>query len=385
MSVFYISPSVIPSRSANTVHVVSMCKALNKIGLPVTLYIKSNAKDNIKYLSENYGLENKILTVISYKSFFKRGTEFFTALKAIFKYLDLTKKEKESCVIISRNIYGAILFSVFLGKKIIYETHAPETGFRKRLQSLLIKCKHTKTVVISNALKNILLDYHNTKSHISVLHDAAFDDSVPLTAEDKRQQRSKLFSSLNDKLSHKRVVGYFGHLYQGRGIEVIQELAKLNNTILFLVFGGNENEIAHYRKVNKLPNLLFMGHLPAKNIKTAMSLMDVLLMPYQKSVSVGLRDIDTSQWMSPMKMFEYMSVGVPIVSSNLPVLREVLVDKKNSLLVEPDNVMEWSNALNLLLNDTRLALKISETAYSEFQKYYTWDKRVKNMLDLLQN
>ena len=47
-------------------------------------------------------------------------------------------------------------------------------------------------------------------------------------------------------------------------------------------------------------------------------------MPYQRNVGIGTKNSDTSNWMSPMKMFEYMSTGVPIVSSDLPVLKKFL-------------------------------------------------------------
>ena len=124
-----------------------------------------------------------------------------------------------------------------------------------------------------------------------------------------------------------------------------------------------------------------MGHLPSKNVKFAMSIMDILLMPYQKSVSVSLKSVNTASWMSPIKMFEYMSVGVPIISSDLQVLREVLVDKHNSLLVKPDEIIEWLNALNLLIKDKNLAASIGSNAYKEFINKYTWEIRAKNMLD----
>ena len=150
---------------------------------------------------------------------------------------------------------------------------------------------------------------------------------------------------------------------------------------MFLVFGGQDEDIYKYKKENKLSNLMFMGHLPSKNVKFVMSIMNVLLMPYQKSVSVSLKFVDTARWMSPIKMFEYMSVGVPIISSNLKVLREVLVDRHNCLLVKPDELNEWLNALNLLRNDKNLAVRLALNAYKDFIENYTWEIRVKKMLE----
>ena len=79
-----------------------------------------------------------------------------------------------------------------------------------------------------------------------------------------------------------------------------------------------------------------------------MSSVDLLLMPYQNKVSIGVRGQDTSRWMSPMKMFEYMAAGQAIVASDLPVLREILVHKHNAILTKADDVIEWETAIKML-------------------------------------
>ena len=164
---------------------------------------------------------------------------------------------------------------------------------------------------------------------------------------------------------------------------MIEQLAKKNHQILFFVFGGQEKDILKYKKKNELANLIFAGHLPFKDVQLVMSLMDVLLMPYQKSVSVSLKSVDTASWMSPMKMFEYMSVGLPIISSDLPVLNEILTHKHNSLLVKPDDVFEWSVALNQLKESQDLSNTIGQNAYKDFKKNYTWELRAKKMINSL--
>ena len=82
-----------------------------------------------------------------------------------------------------------------------------------------------------------------------------------------------------------------------------------------------------------------------------MSRCDVLLMPYQRKVSIGDHSADTSRWMSPMKMFEYMAAKKPFISSDLDVLREVLTDEVNALLVDPENVKAWDKALKRLISN----------------------------------
>ena len=88
-------------------------------------------------------------------------------------------------------------------------------------------------------------------------------------------------------------------------------------------------------------------------------------MPYQKDLKLADNKVNTSSWMSPMKVFEYMSAKKAIVSSNMPVIQEVL-NESNSILVEPDNIKEWSDAINSLYNDKNKREKIAKNSYNDF-------------------
>ena len=79
-----------------------------------------------------------------------------------------------------------------------------------------------------------------------------------------------------------------------------------------------------------------------------------------------------------MKMFEYMASGKVIVSSDLPVLREIL-NEDNSYLVDPENITEWINVINHILQNKEEAIKKAKKA-KEDVKNFTWSKRVKKIL-----
>jgi glycosyltransferase involved in cell wall biosynthesis len=108
--------------------------------------------------------------------------------------------------------------------------------------------------------------------------------------------------------------------------------------------------------------------------------MDVLLMPYQRHVSIGLKGHDTAGWMSPMKMFEYLASGVPLISSDLPALREVLRHEGNCLLVPPDDVAGWLEALDRLLGDPAFSTSIGLRARTECLEEFTWEVRARKIL-----
>jgi glycosyltransferase involved in cell wall biosynthesis len=385
MNIFYISSSSFPSRSANSVHVASMCQALNNLGHSVILFIRSEEKNAIDFLIQNYKIQPSLTQIIAIKPFFKKGTEFFIAIKALIKFISLKNSQKKPDVIISRNIFAAFFLSLITNKKLIYETHIKEVGFiRELIQKILLKKNNVKVAVITKALKNIIISNFNLQNNnIDVYPDAAFDEGGPIDSKIKLIKRKEYFSNLIDLKNFDYFVGYFGHLYKGRGIEVIEQLANQNKNVLFFVFGGQDQDIYKYKKKNELINLVYAGHLPFKNVKFSMSLMDVLLMPYQTTVSVSLNSTNTASWMSPIKMFEYMSVGLPIISSDLPVLKEILTHNYNSLLVKPDDASEWSVALNQLKDNKDLSNTLGQNAYRDFKQNYTWEIRGKKMLNSL--
>ena len=88
----------------------------------------------------------------------------------------------------------------------------------------------------------------------------------------------------------------------------------------------------------------------------------------------------TTDWMSPLKMFEYMAAARPIVASDLPALREVLRDRENAVLVEPDNAAALADGLRCLLGDASLAHRLATQARRDVEAY-TWENRARIILD----
>jgi glycosyltransferase involved in cell wall biosynthesis len=73
-----------------------------------------------------------------------------------------------------------------------------------------------------------------------------------------------------------------------------------------------------------------------------------------------------------------MASNVPIIASDLPSIREVL-NKENSLLVEPDNHQKLSEAINCIVKNEDFSREIADNAYQNV-KNYTWHKRAEKIL-----
>ena len=352
-------------------------EALSKLVNAVELFCAAsgNRSEGSK-LSDFYGIETPAFTVNAFTFYFSMALNLQIGLFAFFKIIWARPKN-----IISRNLYFSF-FAASIGLRQVFETHKPEKGFRFYMQKYIIARPETETVVISNALKTLILDQTGLSKPIHVLPDAA--PYIPLKKSKKKESvRIKVAQDFKLRNS-KPLITYVGHLYEGRGIEIISELSILNSSCDFVVVGGNDDDIERWKSKVNVKNLHFLGHLSHARALEVMQLADVLLLPYQKSVSIGVRGSNTSAWMSPIKMFEYMSSGVPIVASDLPVLREVLSHMENSILVRPEDINGWNEAIRLLLKNKKLAHAIGNSARDDYRKNYTWDIRAERLLSLMQ-
>jgi glycosyltransferase involved in cell wall biosynthesis len=95
-------------------------------------------------------------------------------------------------------------------------------------------------------------------------------------------------------------------------------------------------------------------------------------LPNKKSVFVNDSKDDIGKYTSPIKMFEYMACKRPFVASDLPVLKEVLVDGYNCLLAESSDIESWIKCINQIQNDESLSNYLIENSYQDVSNRYTW-------------
>jgi hypothetical protein len=379
MKFSYISPSTLPSRAASAVHVALQCEGLARLGTELTLYAKramADAGDFLPAMKHAYGVDLPGVAAVSFYSTASRGDNLRIAALALASL----RRGRRPDAILSRNLYASFVLAALQQRPLLFETHQLEYGFRKMMQRRIMTRPWVTTVVISDRLLDCLEQHHGVRpANPLVLRDAA-PDGIEAIAPALR--RRELLAVVPEASGDWGVVcGYFGHLYAGRGIDVIEAMAAARPRVLFLVFGGNDDDVRACRARNRVPNLRFLGHVPHPLAQRAMRAVDVLLMPYQESVSIGVARHDTARWMSPMKMFEYMASGVPIVSSDLPALREVLRHGETALLAPPADAAAWTAALDRLGVDSAFANSLGARAHEEYRVSYTWSQRGRRLLE----
>ena len=117
------------------------------------------------------------------------------------------------------------------------------------------------------------------------------------------------------------------------------------------------------------------------NIPSILSKYHVALMPYGDVVSGRLININLVNSMSPMKMFDYLSSGKLLISSDLPVLREILKHNHNSFLIKNYyNIFEWKKCIDNYNVNNLSKLFIMRKNAQELMKSLSWTNRAKKII-----
>jgi len=372
MKLTYFSSSTVPSRTANSVHVVKMAEALARTGAKVTLLARIRRADEIKSAGDSfefYGVDR----VFSIKRIPWQRRSMVSAVTYALRGLAQILQDRPDLVV-SRNVLGSWLAS-FAGFAVIHEAHSPEHLEGKAKNFLLRTMIRRKTfkglIVISTPLKELFLESGLARGKpITVLPDGA---SVSGAGGGEHLARAE---------PGPFVVGYAGSLYTGRGIELIGLVARSCPWAEFVVAGGEKTVVDQLRSAHEdVENLTFLGYLAPSAVPQFLRGCSALLAPYQVDTSDAVGR-NTARWMSPLKIFEYMAAGRPIVSSDLPVLKEVLRHGENSLLVASGDVEAWAMALRKICDEPNWGEALAAVAYSEVEKDYSWETRARRVIEI---
>jgi glycosyltransferase involved in cell wall biosynthesis len=169
------------------------------------------------------------------------------------------------------------------------------------------------------------------------------------------------------------VIGYAGHLYSWKGVDVLLDAIARLPRARGLIVGGHsaEPDLARTKSVAErlgvADRVTFTGLVEPARVAQLLRQADVLVLPNPASAI-------STRYTSPLKLFEYMAAGRPIVASDLPSIREVLRDGVNAMLVPPGDPGALASAIDRLLTDPGLAARLARAALDDVPKY-SWDRR----------
>jgi glycosyltransferase involved in cell wall biosynthesis len=164
-------------------------------------------------------------------------------------------------------------------------------------------------------------------------------------------------------------------------MEIISLLPPRMPEVDFHVVGGNAADLAYWKARASFPNLYYHGHIPHALVPAYYRRLDIVLAPLQRRIMTYKNSMDISRWTSPLKIFEYMANKKAIIASDLPVLREILHHDETAVLVPPDDVHAWEDAILRIMRDPVLRQALEQAAYELLVARYTWKIRAKFVLE----
>jgi glycosyltransferase involved in cell wall biosynthesis len=393
--VLYLSGSRFPTNKAYGYQIVKECESLATLGLDVTLVFPELAPRQARNmcvprspdLTEYYPVRKIIhsasVPVITFLNFLYSDTASAWALLRILFFALVSRNivrkfRKDKRVIIWTQDFFVLLIQLLGGAGsndvLVFECHGIS---RKSLTvfSWLVR-RITKLIVTTSGLKREFLRIGLPSEKILVLPNAVSMEEFSIRPS--RTACRKRF----DIPEHLAVIGYIG-LFQTYGMEkgiptLIRSAAYLKDMLKspfrILCVGGPKTCEDEYLRIADEANvprdiIQIEDFRPRTEIPMWMKSCDVGVIPFPAKRHF-------LEFASPMKMFEYMAAGIPVVASDLPVIRDVIQDGMNGLLFAPEDPFALAVAISRVLNDRRCALSLRKNGLRTVRGN-SWERRAK--------
>ncbi len=381
MKLIYIATSVIPAHKANAKQVMKMGQAFVRQGAEVELIIPVRfggvriKADPFEY----YGIKErfKITKIFSFDlipfekyighlGFWLQNISFafLAAIYLLFKRYD---------IIYARDEFS-LFFLSFFSQRLVWEAH----NFPKKVNWFHrgLYRRINKIVVISRGLKEEII-----KNGVAPAKILVAPDGVDLEEFDLAMAPKEARMKLNLPMDH-QLIGYIGSLrtrQAEKGVaDLIQSMKFLADDVWLVLVGGEKDDIDFYRqlseKIGVAGRVLFVGQVNPQMAPIYQKAFDVLVMPFPRSSHYEF-------FMSPLKLFEYLASERPIVTTDLPSIREVLTDE-TAIFVTAGQPAALAKGIAKVLAEPVRALAMAKNS-SQLVEQYTWHNRVKTILSFI--
>jgi glycosyltransferase involved in cell wall biosynthesis len=372
MKIALITNSRIPSLTANSIQAMKVAQALMQLGHELRMFAPAEADPAThEALLAHYGLQlAPPLDLLPSIRQLKRFDFIFHAQRAAKKF---------NADLIYTWLPQSAVLGLWAGYPVVLEMHADVAGrMGAWWLSQFWKAKGRKLMTVTTSALRKALERSTSlqfdkKSLLVAPNGVELEKYAGLPRPVKARHQLKLKAG--------QTVGFTGHIYPGRGADLLFELAKQMPQVNFLWVGGTPELVDFWRgKLTeaRMTNVTMTGFVKHEVIPLYQAAADVLLMPYSRSISASSGQ-DIAEVINPMKMFEYMASGRAIISADLPSIREVL-NEGNAVLCEPEEIGKWRLEIEALLRDEPRRLLLGAQAYKDVERL-TWVKREESVME----
>lgn len=355
MRILYCSYSKVPSDYANSLAVMKQCDALSKVSdLSVILIKGDNSLDEDVFLKYGVNPFHIILLPQWTLELNELGLRIFVLLYAFFYRPD---------VVYSRDILLNGWLCYFKIKN-IYEIHQLD---QEQIGFDCIFKKYLKAIMTQKSLQTIVCISRHLASKCTQFGVPSEKLTVLPSGVDLNECKGASEVRITSFIQQLPLVMYVGSLQKGKGIDIIQQMAQQTTEFNFLIIGGRQGQIQETENLKHIPRI--SHHQAICYMKSA----DFLLLPLTEQ---------KYKFHSPLKLFEYMAMGKPIIASDNLDVREIITPMVNGILADPRDPNDFLNKIKYVHTNPRLAKEIGEKALSDAAKY-TWDERALRIIHII--
>ena len=375
---------------AEGVHISRIIKGLHGLGHKVSVVCPSGddplkTAGNNPFTKKKDGFKKKVLSFIS-----RHLPQFlFECLEMAYNFSAYPRVKNAVEAKSVDLIYERYAFFMTAGAQIAKEKNIPfivevnEIAGPKRVrkQVFVKKAKAAERfifmqadaiIVVSSFLKQEIVGLGINAEKIFVIPNGADDELFDPKKYDRKKRRDQYALEDNDI-----VLGFIGWFIPwhnlGSFIEAFAEIGS-KNCKLVLVGDGDlkDSLVALARTLNIADKVILTGAIPYEQIPSMINALDICIIP------------DSNEYRSPIKMFEYMAMGKPVIAPDYEPVRSVIDDGKDGIIFRPNDKNDLVNKLNAVVCDYQKRQTLGEKAREKILRKYLWKHNAKKVIEIYQ-
>lgn len=294
------------------------------------------------------------------------GTKWTNSSTIVCKYYSPFHILPRTKLVHSRD-WNFVKTAIQHGIPAIYERDHCET--KEYEQNIVRHPLFQAAVTVADPIRENLIQNGMPSEKVIQLHNGFNQSFLERQPEPAQAWRKQL---LGDRFQALAI--YAGALYNFKGIDITLEIANEFPQVRFVMAGGPQERVEFYQNMTRdrqLKNVHFVGYLDQSQLASFLQSADILLYPHLSG--------EAASFTSPMKLFDYIAAGVPIVATRIPPLQEFQTLDVVAAWCEPDRPQDLALAIRSVLDRyPRPAGGYSHNVDRLSQ--FSWEQRILNTL-----
>ena len=386
MSKYYVffTRNILPQPNvASLVQVAHSANAAANLGLPAVLvYLRKgwNAFNPVDWfypfqprkpdekLTKIYNIQDKLKIAdlpmpCPIDLFGSKWTSSSTIVSKYYLPIHLRKSTK----IVHTRDWNFVKGAIKNGIPAIYEQHHHES---KQFEPEIVRNPLFQiAVTVANTVRESMIENGMPPEKVIMLHNGFNQLFLARQTADAQIWRQQLLTDGRENLAV-----YAGGLYPFKGVDMLVDVAQELPGVQFAIAGGDSSQVTAYQKLAKdkqVNNIKFLGYLPQNQLASLLQAADVLVHPHCLT--------EAATFTSPLKFFDYMASGTPIVATEIPSLLEFKSGNIAATWCTPDRPQQFAESIQACL--TKYPRKVEGYAETlDFVKQFSWENRIERIL-----